>query len=105
MVIVQGTFRVDPARRDEYLAQSFDGMRASREDRGCLEYTLAADPLEPDRVILSERWASKDDLDEHLRASGERRAAAAASADAPTPIPVLEREIAIYHIESVEPLG
>jgi len=43
-------------------------MRISRGEDGCLEYTFAADPLEPDRVILFERWESQAALDAHIAA-------------------------------------
>ena len=55
MVIVIGTFAVDPARRDEFLAERLERMRTSRAEAGCLEYTFAGDPLDPGRVLLTER--------------------------------------------------
>ena len=75
MVIVIGTFAVDPARRDEFLAERLERMRTSRAEAGCLEYTFAADPLEPGRVVLTERWADQAALDAHLAAprSGSSR--------------------------------
>ena len=42
------------------------GCGRRRDEAGCLEYTFAADPLEADRVVLFERWASQDALDAHL---------------------------------------
>jgi quinol monooxygenase YgiN len=103
MVIVQGTFRVAAADRDAFLAQSVAGMVRSRAEPGCIEYVMAADPLEADRVVLSERWASMEDLDEHLRRAGERRSANDEAATAP--VTVLSREMAIYEVGSVRPLG
>jgi quinol monooxygenase YgiN len=101
MVIVQGIFRVDPAERDAYLAQSLETMRASRAENGCLEYVFAADPVEDDRVILSERWASMDDLDEHLRGVNQRRQEAADRGDVPS-VGFLTREIAVYEVSSAK---
>jgi quinol monooxygenase YgiN len=66
VVIVAGTFEVEPEQRDAFLTGKFDRMRASRVERGCLEYTFSADPLDPGRVLLFERWASQEDLDAHL---------------------------------------
>jgi quinol monooxygenase YgiN len=66
VVIVGGTFEVEPVRRDQYLTERHDLMRASRAEVGCIEYTFAADPLDPGRVVLFERWASQEDLDNHL---------------------------------------
>ena len=104
MVIVQGTFRVAPGDRDTFLAQSVANMGASRAERGCIEYVMAADPLEPDRVVLSERWESMEDLNAHLQRASQRRGEDGGAA-AVTPVTVLTREIAIYEVASVRPLG
>ena len=68
MVVVGGSFEVDPSDRDAFIGARQDSMRASRREDGCLEYTLAADPIEPGRVILFERWESQVALDTHLAA-------------------------------------
>jgi quinol monooxygenase YgiN len=68
VVIVAGVFTVDPAQREAFLAGRMERMRTSRAERGCLEYTFSADPLDPGRVVLFERWASQEDLDAHLAA-------------------------------------
>ena len=58
MIVVQGVFRVHEAERERYLAESAETQRISRSEPGCLEYVLAADPLDAQRVVLSERWSS-----------------------------------------------
>lgn len=68
MIIVGGRFEVDPAERDAFLAERHELMRTSRGEDGCVEYTFAADPLEPSGVILFERWESQAALDAHLAA-------------------------------------
>ena len=68
MIIVGGRFEVDPAQREAFLAERIEVMRTSRGEEGCLEYTFAADPLEPDGVILFERWEGQAALDAHLAA-------------------------------------
>jgi len=73
MVIVQGTGRVDPALREQFLAQRAEAMQTSRAESGCLEYVFAADPIEADRVILSERWETQEHLNAHIAAMTERR--------------------------------
>jgi quinol monooxygenase YgiN len=103
MVIVQGVFRVNPNERERFLAQSADNMRASRADKGCLEYVLAADPLDPERIILSERWESTDDLNQHGKAVAARRKEAQASGVDLGPAP-LSTEITVYEVASSRPL-
>ena len=66
MVIVGGSFEVEPEQREEFLAGRLDAIRASRAEAGCLEYSLMPDPIEPGRVVLYERWADQAALDAHL---------------------------------------
>ena len=65
-ILVTGVFRVDPASRDDFLEAAKAGMAKSRAEDGCEEYVMAADPMEPDRVVLSERWRDRAALDAHL---------------------------------------
>lgn len=104
MVIIQGEFRVDPAERDAFLAQGLETMRISRGEKGNLEYVTAADPVEPDRIVLSERWESMDDLNAHVAALTQRRQEAAGSGDAPG-VALKSRQITIYEVSSSQPMG
>jgi quinol monooxygenase YgiN len=104
MVIVQGTFRINPSDRDAFLAQSIEQMEISRAEQGCLQYVLAADPLEADRVILSERWETSADLGAHAQALTERRAAAASAGESSGVQPT-SREITVFEVASSQPLG
>ncbi len=79
MVIIAGTIEVDADQREAFLAGRIDGMRTSRTERGCLEYTLSADPTNPGRVMLFERWARQEDLDAHLAAMRARPASVGTS--------------------------
>ena len=69
MVIVGGWFEVDPEERDAFIAGRVEGMQRSRAERGCIEYVIAADPLDPGRAVLFERWASQADLDADAEAA------------------------------------
>jgi quinol monooxygenase YgiN len=91
MVIVGGTFEVDPSQRDDFLAGRSEMMRVSRAEPGCLEYTFAADPLDAGRVILFERWDDQDALDAHL-------AIRRASAPVPGDIAPISSSIIIYEV-------
>lgn len=104
MMIVQGVFRVGPDERADYLAHAEETMRVSRQESGCLEYVLAADPIDPGRIILSERWQSRADLDAHARGLAARRREAAARGDASGP-EAISREITVFEVASATPLG
>ena len=93
-VIVQGVFVVDPGERDRFIEASLDGMRSSRKEEGCLEYVFAPDPLDPARVVLSERWESMDLLQQHLKGLRSRPAV-----DRPEP---QSSEIVLYEVASAK---
>lgn len=97
-VIVQGVFEVEPAERARFLETRLDVIRASRHEEGCLEYVLAADPLEPGRVIISERWESMDHLQRHLDAASHDESARLR-------IPPLSADITVYEIVTSKRLG
>ena len=93
MVIVQGVFEVEPSERDQFLDARIDRIRSSRREDGCLEYVVAADPLDPGRVIISERWESMDHLQRHF--DGLTQQADAGRAARPEPI---STQITLYEI-------
>ncbi len=93
MIIVSGTFEVDPAQRDAFLAERHDRMRTSRAEAGCLEYTFSADPLEAGRVVLFERWEDQASLDAHL-----------AGPPMDTAVAPISASIVIYDIAGERPL-
>jgi quinol monooxygenase YgiN len=66
MLIVAGTGYVDPDHRDALLEDLAPALRQARTTPGCLDYVVAADPLEPDRVNIYERWESETHLATHL---------------------------------------
>lgn len=99
MVIVGGEFGLEPGERDAFLAGRVDMMRRSRSEPGCLEYTFSADPLDPGRVVLFERWESSQALDAHL--AGLR---AAPQEDGGGPAPK-RASIVIYDVSGERPLG
>jgi quinol monooxygenase YgiN len=68
MLIVGGSFEVEPDQREQFLASRHEMIRRSRSEPGCLEYAFSADPIDPTRVLLFERWVSQESLDAHLSA-------------------------------------
>jgi quinol monooxygenase YgiN len=98
MVIVAGVFTMDPGQREAYLAGRMELMRVSRAEKGCIEYTFAADPLDPGRVVLFEKWESQEDLDAHLAAIP------APAADAPPQVEPTSSSIVIYDVAGERPL-
>jgi hypothetical protein len=66
MLIIAGYFDVDPAQRDQYLRDRWEGTKLSRAEDGCLAYAFSPDPVEPGRVLLYERWETKEALTAHI---------------------------------------
>jgi quinol monooxygenase YgiN len=59
MVIVAGHLVVPSEERDVYLGGCVDVVAQAREAKGCLDFSIAADLVEPDRVNVFERWESQ----------------------------------------------
>lgn len=97
-MIVQGVFSVDASERDRFVETSVEAMRASRQEDGCLEYVMAADPLDPERVVLSERWESMSHLEQHF---AQQKNAARGTESRPVPRSV---EITLFEVATSRPL-
>lgn len=77
MIIVAGHLTVDPADREPYLTGCATVVRQARAAPGCLDFVISADPVDPGRVNVYERWESPAAV-EAFRNSGpsdEQRAA------------------------------
>ena len=103
MLIVAGSFVVAAADRDAFIEGRRSAMSGSRAEPGCLEYVFAADPLDPERVVLFERWADQAALDAHL--AGMRAQRSSGSAPQGPRVEVRSSEIVKYEISSSGPLG
>lgn len=56
MIIVAGWLRVAPHDRPAYLEGCAAVIEAARSAAGCLDFHLSADPLDPARINVFERW-------------------------------------------------
>ena len=99
MVIVGGTFEFEPDQREAFLVAQHETMRKSRSEPGCLEYTFSADPLDPGRVLLFERWVDQESVDTHL--AGLRDAP---PSPGPSVVPKAA-SIVLYDVAAERPLG
>lgn len=69
MIIIAGTLHVESSDRNRYLAEVVDVARLARAAPGCLDFVQAADPLDPTRINVYERWESDEYL-HHFRTAG-----------------------------------
>jgi quinol monooxygenase YgiN len=93
MIIVAGHIQVAPEERDGYLADCRTVVEQARAAPGCLDFSLSADPLEPGRIVIYERWATDEDV-ERFRGSGP---------PAEQQAQILDASVARYRVASVEP--
>lgn len=66
MLIVIGTARSAPGRRDELVAAARRMTEATLRETGCRSYGFYADLTDPDTIVGVEVWDSQDALDEYM---------------------------------------
>ncbi|HWS39389.1 MAG TPA: antibiotic biosynthesis monooxygenase family protein [Actinoplanes sp.] len=93
MIIIAGWLRVAPDDRDRYLAATEAVARLARRTPGCHDFVQAADPIEPGRINVYERWESDGAL------AGFRDTDGPAMADLP---PLQGADVHKYRISGVE---
>jgi quinol monooxygenase YgiN len=62
MVIVSGRIFVETGRRDDFVSASLEAVALARRTEGCLDFVVAPDPLDADRVNVYEEWESEGAL-------------------------------------------
>ena len=92
MLIIAGSLIVRPDHRSDFLAANAAVVGHAREAAGCLDFVQAADPLDPTRINIFERW----DTEEQLFAF---RGAGQPESDSP---PIQSSDVKRYVISSVE---
>ncbi len=95
MVIVAGHVTVEPRQRDSYVEGCERVVEHGRRAAGCLDFAITADPLDPGRVNLFERWESQAAVNAfRRRAPGPKKRVA-----------MLSTSVAEYDIADVRSLG
>jgi Antibiotic biosynthesis monooxygenase len=93
MIIVSGRIYVDPSDRDAFVARSVEAVLKARRAPGCLDFVVAADLLEPNRVNVYELWQSESKL-EAFRGAGPGPEIASM---------IVRAEVSRHHIASSRP--
>jgi quinol monooxygenase YgiN len=92
MIIIAGTLSIEPDDRARYLELVSTATALARATPGCLDFAQSADPLQPERINIFERWESDEDL-----------AAFRALPDDGTVVPeILDANVQKYRIAAVE---
>ena len=59
MLIIAGSLFLDPDHRSDFLDANAAVVGQAREAAGCLDFVQAADPLDPTRINIFERWDTR----------------------------------------------
>jgi quinol monooxygenase YgiN len=68
MLLILGTFRIDPTRLAEARPAMARMIAESRAEPGCIEYSYSEDLLDPGLIRVIERWRDRDAVTSHLMA-------------------------------------
>lgn len=94
MIIVAGHLRVAATERNAYLEAVGGVTSQARRAPCCLDFVQSADPIDPERINVYERWESDEALMSFRTSGGE---------DEPQSTPaILSAEVAKYRIAAVE---
>lgn len=63
MIIVAGHLIVAPEERNAYLEGCVSVVEQARDATGCLDFSIAADLVDPGRMNVYERWGSREDVE------------------------------------------
>lgn len=100
MIIVAGTFRMQPGSRSRFFEEVAPMVAASLEEPGCRVYAFTPDPVDADLIRLYELWDHQEALNQHFAsdhmAAWKERAAS---------LPIVSREIMCYTVTDARPLG
>ncbi len=99
MIIVGGTFRLDPANVDAWKPHADKMLAASQAEDGCRIYSYGYDVQEPGLIRIYEEWDSMDHLKAHFATPhmADWRAAL-------DEIGLLSRDVKVYEAQEGEAL-
>lgn len=66
------TFRAKPGRGNELAKAYVDRCREVQKEPGCEQFEVFQSALDPDKIVLLERWASEEALAAHAELNKTR---------------------------------
>jgi quinol monooxygenase YgiN len=92
MLIIAGHLVLAAADRQTYLDLTYEAARQARATEGCLDFVQSADPIDPTRVNIFERWTAEEPMVAFREMSHE---------ELPLP-PIVGADVKRYVIASIE---
>ena len=68
MIVIAGTFNMEPSDRDKFLEAAKAVMAPTLQEEGCHAYCFTPDINDPGVVHLFEKWDSEAALGPHMKA-------------------------------------
>lgn len=66
MIIITGSARIDPSKRDQALALGIEHSARSRAESGCIAHNCHVDAEDPDRIVFVEQWTDLAAVQAHF---------------------------------------
>ena len=63
MIIIAGFTLTEASKRDNAVQAHVDMVARARNRDGCLDLSISADPLDPERINIFEQWRDQNALD------------------------------------------
>jgi len=63
MIIIAGFTLTGADKRDDAVRAHTEMVKRARKWDGCLDLSISADPLDPERINIFERWRDQNALD------------------------------------------
>ena len=73
MIYVVATTQVKPESRDAYMKGARECIAETHKEKGCISYEYHSAMDDPNRIVVVERWESREDLNAHGRAPHMKR--------------------------------
>ena len=98
MIYVIAELRIKPGTADKAFAEARKAVAATVEEDGCIFYDMHQSVTDPTKLVVVERWASREALSRHME-TPHLKAWRAAGAEF-----VIERKVEIITPEKVDKL-
>lgn len=66
MIIIAGTGLIRAGKLDEAVQRVQEMIHTTRQEEGCLDYSVYVDPLQNNKFMIFEQWNSQTDLERHF---------------------------------------
>lgn len=66
MLVIAGTIRIDPAKREEAAAAALEIMKETHKEEGNIAYSFSSDLEDEALIYIFEKWESQEALDFHF---------------------------------------